>query len=157
MVLRLPHSEWSPFDRPSRSESVRTMKKLLGFAILGLSFSVPTHAQRAMSGSAGGPTSNGSGGFGGSPIAGGGTINFHTLPSVPRAQFQMVDVSGGDVSFFPSSFVQFEKGIAEGEAALAARQKSLGEAALENRSTEKPRAKLTITQDSFGNAIIERH
>jgi len=133
------------------------MKTLFGLAILGLSLSVPTHAQqRAMSGGAGGPTNNGSVGFGGSPVGGAGAVHFPTLPSVPRAQFQMMDVSGGDASFFPSSFVPFEKGIAEGEAALAVRQKSLGDVALENRGSEKPKAKFAIIQDQIGHAIIER-
>jgi hypothetical protein len=154
MVLRLPHGSSPRFCRANRPESVRTMKKLLGFAILGLTLSLPIHAQRAMGGS-GGPASS-AGGASGSGIGGGGTVSFHTLPDVPRAQFQIVDVSGGDASFFPSSFMQFEKGIAEGEAALAFRRKSLGEVARENRAAEKPKAHLTITQDSFGNAYIER-
>ena len=137
-------------------ESVRTMKKLLGFAILALCLSIPAHAQRSMTGGGTGQISNGGGGFGGSPIAGGGTVSFHTLPAVPRTQFQIVDISGGDVSFFPSSFVQFDEGIAEGEAALAAKHKTLAEVALENRAAEKPKAKVRFTQDNFGDVILER-
>jgi len=116
------------------------MKKLIGFAILGLSFSIPAHAQQAI---------------GGTSISG-GSIRFQTLPSFPRAQFQVVDVSGEDALFFPSSFVQFEEGITKGQVVLAEKRKSLGEAALEYRHAERPKAKVTITQDAFGNAIIER-
>jgi hypothetical protein len=133
------------------------MKKIIGFAVLGLSLSMPIHAQRTMAGGSG-PSSNNSGGTGGGPIGGGtGSTTFRTLPSIPRAQFLMTDISGGDSSFFPSSFMQFDKGIEEGKAALAAQRKTLGEVALEYRHTEKPRAKLTMTQDAFGNAVIERH
>jgi len=136
------------------------MKKLLGFAILGLSLCGPAHAQRVMSGSAG-ITGNGTGamsggGVGGGAVGGAGTVAFRTLPSYPRAQLGMLDVSGGDPSFLPSSFVQFEQGIAEGEAALAVRHKTLGDVASENRSAKKPKAQLMLTQDRFGNAVIER-
>ena len=88
-------------------------------------------------------------------MGGGGGSNFRTLPSIPRAQFQMLDVSG-TTDFFPSSWMQFSVGLAEGEAALAARQKTLGELAAEYRRVEKPKAKFVITQDAFGNAVIER-
>jgi len=132
------------------------MNKLIGFAILGLSFSIPAHAQRSMAGPAG-PTGNGGGA--GSPVGGstgGAAAAFRTLPVVPGTQFQAIDVSGGDVSFFPSSLMQFDKGIAEGEAILAARQKTLAEVASEYRHEEKPKAKLNITQDAFGNVVMER-
>ena len=131
------------------------MNKFIGFAILGLALSVPAHAQRSMAGPAG-PTGNGGGA--GSPVGGstGGAAAFRTLPTVPRTQFQAIDVSGGDISFFTSSFMQFDKGIAEGESILAARQKTLAEVASEYRNAEKPKAKLNITQDAFGNIVVER-
>jgi hypothetical protein len=132
------------------------MNKFIGFAILGLALSVPAHAQRSMAGPAG-PTGNGGGA--GSPVGGstgGAAAGFRTLPTVPRTQFQAIDVSGGDISFFPSSFMQFDKGIAEGESILAARQKTLAEVASEYRNAEKPKAKLNITQDAFGNIVVER-
>lgn len=114
-----------------------------------------------MSGSAGigntnwGGVPNTTGGIGGGAI-GGGSIVFPALPNIPKAQFQIIDVSGGDTSFFPSSFVNFEKGIEEGEAALSLKRKSLGEVAQENRSAEKTKAKLEFTQDNAGNAVILR-
>ena len=136
------------------------MKKLLGFAILGLSLCGPAHAQRVMSGSAGitssGIGATGGGGAAGGAVGGAGTVTFRTLPSYPRAQLEMLNVSGGDPSFLPSSFVQFEQGIAEGEAALAVRRKTLGDVASENRSAKKPKAQLMLTQDHAGNAVIER-
>jgi len=131
------------------------MKKLIGFAIAGLVLSVPAHGQRAMMGSAA-PTGGAGGGIGGVPTGGGSAVSFHTLPSYPPTQFQMIEVSGGDVSFVPSSFVQFEKSVAQGEAALAIRQEPLAEVALENRLVERPKSKLMITQDHFGYAILER-
>ncbi len=143
-----------PFGRSRRPETRGLMKKLIGFAIVGLVVSVPAHGQRAMTGGGAAPTS--AGGIGGGSIGGGAAITFHTLPSVPSAQFQIVDVSGGDVSFFPSSFVNFEQGMAEGEAALALKRKTLAEVAQENRTTERPKAKVTITQDSAGNAVMVR-
>jgi hypothetical protein len=138
------------------------MNKILGVAILGMIFTVPAHAQRSMA-NASGPSGNGSisggtagsggpGGGGGSP----GSVSFRTLPEVPPAQFDAIRVSGSKDEFVPSSWTQFESGLAEGRAQLARQQKSLGEIADENRETEKPKAKLIIVQDADGRAIIQR-
>ena len=77
-----------PFGRSRRPETRGLMKKLIGFAIVGLVVSVPAHGQRAMTGGGAAPTS--AGGIGGGSIGGGAAITFHTLPSVPSAQFQIV-------------------------------------------------------------------
>ena len=135
------------------------MRKLAGFAILGLSLSVPTFAQH-LSGTAG-PNSTGGGGLGSGGatgagnMSGGSAVAFHTLERVPPAQFQMIDVSGEGLGFVPSSFVPFEQSLEEGNAALAIQRKSLGEIAREYRNSEKPKASKMLTQDAFGNARIE--
>jgi hypothetical protein len=68
----------------------------------------------------------------------------------------MIEVTGGDSSFSPSSYVAFDEGIRGGEAALAAKHKTLGEVAKDYRHADKPKSKLTLTQDRSGNAVIER-
>jgi hypothetical protein len=138
------------------------MNKILAVAILGVIFTVPAHAQRSMAGSLGpsgagyiqGGTA-GSGGPGGGG-GGGGTVSFHTLPAVPPTQFDAIRVSGSNDDFVPSSWTDFEKGLAIGRAQLSVEQKTLGEIAEENREIEKPKAKLTIVQDGDGRAIIQR-
>ena len=138
------------------------MKKLLSLAFLGFIFSVPAHAQRSMAGSLGPngagyiPAGGATGSFGGG-IAGGGTVSFHTLPTAPPAQFTVVDVSGVKEQFVPSSWTEFEKGLARGQADLAAERKPLGEIAAEYRQVEKPKAKFTIVQDASGKAVIQRN
>jgi hypothetical protein len=142
------------------------MKKLLSLVFLGVIFSVPAHAQRSMAGTLGpngagyipgGVGGSGSGGgYGGNGGAGGGTVSFHTLPAIPAAQFNAIDVSGEKAEFIPSSWTDFERGLARGRAELSAEKKTLGEIAAENRKIEKPKAKLEIVQDANGNAIIQR-
>lgn len=142
------------------------MKKLLSLAIFCVVFSVPAHAQRSMAGTLGpngagyvpgGIAGSGAGGgYGGYGGAGGGTVSFHTLPEIPPAQFNTVDVSGEKEQFIPSSWTDFQRGLARGEAELNAEHKTLGEIAAENRKLEKPKAKLEIVQDASGKAIIQR-
>lgn len=138
------------------------MKKILGIAILGVIFAVPAHAQRSMSAVAGpnGPGyieggTAGSGGLGGGGGTG-GKSSFHTLPQNGPRQFDAIGVSGTEGEFVPSSWTQFEKGVAEGRALLATQRKTLGEIAVENQLVERPKAKLTIIQDADGRAIIQR-
>jgi len=61
------------------------------------------------------------------------------------------------VQFVPSSWTEFEKGLARGQADLAAERKPLGEIAAEYRQVEKPKAKFTIVQDASGKAVIQRN
>jgi hypothetical protein len=138
------------------------MNKIVSLAIVVVFFAIPAHAQRSLAG-APGPNGAGSGVGGGSAsggaagsIGGGGTVSFHTLPPIPSAKFQIIDVSGVSSEFVPSSWTQFENGLAQGKAQLALERKTLGEVAAENRLVEKPKAKLAIIQDAFGNAIIQR-
>jgi hypothetical protein len=139
---------------------LKHMNKILGLAIMGLFISIPANAQRSMVGAPGPSASNGIGstavGQGGSGGGGGGTVAFHTLSAVAPTQFLMIDVSGVSGEFIPSSWIQFDKGLAEAQAQLAAQGKSLAEVAAEYRRTERARAKLTIIQDSVGNAVILR-
>jgi len=141
------------------------MKKLLSLAIFCVIFSVPAHAQRSMAGTLG-PNgasyipggiagSGGGGGYGGYGGTAGGSVSFHTLAAIPPAQLNTVDVSG-EQGFIPSSWTDFEKGLARGRAELNAEHKTLGEIAAENRKLEKPKAKLEIVQDASGRAIIRR-
>jgi hypothetical protein len=141
------------------------MNKLLSLAILGVLFSVPAYAQRGMSAGLGpngvgyapggmAGSGGGAGGYGGG--SSGGSVTFHTLPEEPPAHFNVLEVSGTNEGFVPSSWTQFEQGLAKGRALLATRQKTLGEIAAENRHAEKPKAKFEIVQDATRKAVIQR-
>ena len=137
------------------------MNKILGLAILAILAAGPAHAQRSFSGTSvingtGLGIGNGGGGGAGSSVGGGGAVTFRTLPPTPPTAFQVTSVSGVGSEFVPSSWTQFEKGLAEGKAQLALERKTLGEVAAEYRRTEKPKAKLAFVQDAYGNAVIER-
>ncbi len=137
------------------------MNKILSLAIVGAFLAIPAHAQRSMA-SALGPNGPGYGLGGGSSSGGagssvgGGSVSFHTLPPVPSPNFQIMDVSGVSSEFVPSSWTQFENGLAQGRAQLALERRTLGEVAAEYRRVQKPKAKLAIIQDAFGNAIVQR-
>lgn len=135
------------------------MNKFFGLAIFTLLLSAPASAQHSMAAAvgpngAGSIVGGGSGSSGGS--VGNGSVSFRTLPPVAPTQFQMVDVSGGANEFVPSSWTQFENGLATGRAQLEARRETLGEVADRYRHADKPKAKLVIIQDAVGNAILER-
>lgn len=124
------------------------MAKTFGFAVLVLVFSLPAHAQH-FGGGAGSYGNVGSGGGGASLDP----TNFRTLPEIPRTRFQLINVSGTD-EFTPSSWMPFERGVAQGRADMAARPKSPAEVAAEYRRMPRERATLAIVQDADGNPII---
>jgi hypothetical protein len=132
-------------------ESVKAMRRVFCFGILGVLFAVPVHAQR---GAGGNPNVNSTGGGGGVGSGGAGSSNFHILSPVPPAQFQMLEFSGSET--VTSSFVPFEKGIALGQAELNATHQTLVEVAAEKRHSERAKAKFVIMQDGTGRARIER-
>jgi hypothetical protein len=117
------------------------MKQLFALAVLILLSSVPSFAQR--------PAGGGVGGAGGS--IGGGTSR---LPVYPSHDFQATYVTGSD-DFTPSTFVPYDQALTDGRNALAARARSLADAAKESRNSERPRAKFTIMQDGNGRLVVE--
>jgi len=114
------------------------MKKSFGLAILGVLLALPAHAQRSV------------GGVG----AGAGKPVFPAHTSIPPANFLMTEFSG--VETVTSTFLPFDRGIAIGQADLELGQKTLAQAAMENRQTERTKAKFVIEQDSVGNVIMRR-
>ena len=114
------------------------MKKILWVATVVLASSIPAHAQY------GGPS-------GGSI----GKVNFTTLPTVAPAVFKATAVSGSQGDFMPSTFVLFSDALLEGKDVLAATPKTLAEVAAEYRQTSRPKAKVVLTQDAYGYAVIE--
>jgi hypothetical protein len=127
------------------------MTKLYASAVLILLFSLPAQAQHF----GGGAGSYGAFGGGGAGGASAGTVSFQTLPSVPRAQFRMIDVTGPS-QYVASSWVTFEQGVAQGRADLAARPKPLAEVAAAYRAAPREKATLAFVQDADGNAVITR-
>lgn len=128
-------------------------KRFLGLAILAAGLAVPAHAQVSRGFAAGNPTSSpsfsGGGGFGGGYSAGG-----IKLPSYPVACLGVTSVSGSQQDYVPSTFVAYDKALAEGRAILSAPPKSVAEAAREQGSSRTEKAKLALVQDDYGNAVI---
>jgi hypothetical protein len=117
------------------------MKKAFWLAAIVLASSIPAHAQ-----------------FGGtiSSTGGIGTVSFRSLPAVPPATFNSTAISGSQGEFTPSTFTLFKDGMAEGQALLDAKPKTLGEIAAEYRETPRPKAKVVLTQDAYGYPVIEK-
>jgi hypothetical protein len=91
--------------------------------------------------------------------SGGGSIGRATFPSMthyPETQFNSIVVSGSEQDFIPTTFVSFDKGIAEGCTTLGMRPKSLGEIAHEYSVQARPKAKVAFVQNDYGDAIIRR-
>jgi hypothetical protein len=116
------------------------MKKVFLLAAIVLASSIPAHAQF-------GGTIGSTGGI--------GTVNFQTLPAVAPAIFKTTATSGSQADFMPSRFTLFSDGLAEGKALLEAKPKTVGEIAAEYRETPRPKAKVILTQDAYGYAVIE--
>jgi hypothetical protein len=91
--------------------------------------------------------------------SGGGSIGHVSFPSIthlPATQFNSVVVSGSDQDFVPTTYVSFDKGVAEGRTTLATQPKSLGELAQEYCGQARPKAKVAFVQNDYGDAIITR-
>jgi hypothetical protein len=130
------------------------MKKSIGIAAFVLIFSIPAHGQGVRGGvgmSTQGALTNsggGGGGFGGGLSASSGG----RLSSTPPAHLAMKEVTGGDPSYVPSTFLTFEQAVAEGNAE-SVREKTVAEAAAENNAARKARARLAFEQDNGGRVV----
>ena len=62
-------------------------------------------------------------------------------------------VEAGAASQAYSLFLNYHEAIAEGMAELAAKPKSVAQAALEKRSEERPKASAAFVQDRFGRVV----
>jgi len=126
------------------------MKRVFVFAILMIGFSASAHAQ-AMSK----PTNAAWAGSGAVPASGGASGSASApIPHIPATHYNVTAASGSAADFVPSSFVTFEQAVAAGHAAQA-RPKTIVEAAAENKSVERPKAKFELVQDDSGQAVIE--
>ena len=72
----------------------------------------------------------------------GGSVSFSTLPAVPPARFNVVEVSGANGQFTPSTWTQFQQALDLGRAQLTVESKPLGEIAAQYRHQEKPKAQV---------------
>jgi hypothetical protein len=124
------------------------MKRFFAVAAIVFLGAIPAHAQRVSGG--GGSTSTltfGGGSTGGSGLAG----DVMRLRAYPRATFATASVSG-DESFSPSSFMTFERAVAEG-IAESAPGKSLAQAAADNQAATKAKSRVEFVQDHSGKVI----
>lgn len=85
----------------------------------------------------------------------GGAVSFSTLPAVPPAHFNVVEVSGASGQFTPTTWTQFQQALDLGRAQLTVESKPLGDIAARYRHQDKAKAKFEIVQDANGRAIIE--
>jgi len=115
------------------------MKWLMVSGVLLLVSAIPAQAQSI--------------GFGGGSI---GRVTFPSMTHFPETQFNSVVVSGSEQDFVPTTFVSFDRGIAEGCTTLGMRPKSLGEIAHEYSVQARPKAKVAFVQNDYGEAVITR-
>lgn len=136
------------------------MKRFLGLAILAAGLAVPAHGQMSHSVSGGSAASSatsnsgGGGSYGGAGFGGGLSGGGTRLASYPVAHFGVASVSGSQQDYVPSTFVAYDKALAEGRDILANPPKSVVEAAQAQASTHTEKAKLALVQDDYGNAIV---
>ena len=106
------------------------MKSLLLLGALLLIFSVPAYGQRA--GSVGtpsaAPSSGGGGGGGGGGASGGALLN------LPVTKFHFLIASGSESDFKMTSYLPFDKAVAEGRVVLSTKNVDLGKLAREYRT-----------------------
>jgi hypothetical protein len=134
------------------------IKRFLGLAILGMGLAVPAHAQVSHGFAAGGAASplnlNNAGGGGFGSGLGGNSMGRGKLTDYPKARFGVASVSGTQHDYVPSTFVSYDKALAEGRAVLATPPQSPAEAARQQVTAHTEKAKLALVQDDYGNAVI---
>jgi hypothetical protein len=135
------------------------VKKIAGVAVLVLLCSVPACAQSAPhfvggGGAAVNTTYAGGGAGGGGGLSAGGN---QPLPNYPPTRFAMHNVTGDSSDYVPSTFVSYQKALAEGQALISSRPQTLDEAARENNNAAKLKAKFIIVQNNHGEAVIRPH
>lgn len=107
------------------------MKTLLLLGAFLLIFSVPAYGQHAgaVATPSAAPSAGGGGGGGGMGGAGsGGLLN------VPVTQFHFLIASGSESDFKMTSYLPFDKAVAEGRVVLSAKSVDLGKVAREYRT-----------------------
>lgn len=134
------------------------MTKYLGMAIVAACIALPAHAQtpgRPTAVGASATSTVGGGGVGSgassSYSAGGGGMR---LPNYPRTQFGVASVSGSLQDFTPSTFLAYDKALAEGRDILANPPKTIAEVAHDLPAASNQKAKIAVIQDANGDPVI---
>jgi hypothetical protein len=83
-------------------------------------------------------------------------VSFPAISSPPPTEFNSVVVSGTEQDFIPTTFASYDQAISQGRITLATTPKTLAEVAQEYSHEARPKAKLALVQDDYGNAIIAR-
>jgi len=136
------------------------MKRLIGIGIAALALALPAGAQ-TMHASGGGmaspltATGGGGGGSGYGSGGGSGDTSVNKLPSYPRACLAMAAVSGTRAEYVPSTFVAYDKAVADGETVDDTPAPTVADAARAQRAalatTEK--SKFKVVQNYYGYPI----
>jgi hypothetical protein len=132
---------------------------ILGIAAAALMLALPAYAQTPRP-SAGGMTSplstTGGGGGGGYGSGGGGAdTNVNKLPSYPRACLSMAAVSGTRAEYVPSTFVAYDKAVADGHTVDDTPAPTVADAARAQRAAAatSEKSKFTVVQNYYGYPI----
>jgi hypothetical protein len=125
---------------------MKIMLGVAGFALISAALAAPAHAQS-------GPTINSQAGINAS-----GSINdmgaasaFPPTPALPVTSFRGTSARG--IEYIPSTYVPYDKALAEGREIKMEQPKTLGQVAMENRGVVRPKARILLIGDSNGLAI----
>jgi hypothetical protein len=127
------------------------MKITLGLAAVLFFAAVPAHAQSRVGSVAATQNSGGGGGYGGGSA---GSSGFSGLPHYAAADLRAIEVSGDESTYLPSTFMPFEKAVAQGYVVVKEESKTVAQAAAENRKASHLEAKARLVQDDRGRAVL---
>lgn len=135
------------------------MKRLIGLGIAALVLAFPASAQmtHASGGGMASPlTANGGGGGGyGGGGGGGADTSVNKLPSYPRACLAMAAVSGSRAEYVPSTFVAYDKALADEQQVDDTPAPTVAEAARAQRAAAatSEKSKFRVVQNYYGYPI----
>jgi hypothetical protein len=125
---------------------MKVMLAVAGFVVMSAAFAAPAHAQI-------GPTLNNASGLSSSGSLnseGSWTSSSHT-PDLPSVSFRGTSARGTE--YIPSTYVPYDKALAEGREIRMEKPKTIAEVAVENRGVARPKARILVVGDARGLAI----
>jgi len=137
------------------------MKRVLCLATVMAVLALPAHGQSSKTvpvASAASPITSNSGASGGSGgssgFSGGGSVGGPRLPAYPRTQFGVLAASGTQQDFVPSTFLEYDRALAEGRDILSNPPKTVVEAAHTQAVAPAGKARFTFVQNANGDPVI---
>lgn len=133
---------------------------ILGIAAIGLTLALPAYAQMPHSGGGMatpvGPGSGGGGGYSGGGGGGSADTPVDKLPAYARSCFCVASVSGTKMDYVPSTFVSYDKAVADGKTINSTPAPTVAEAARAQReaAANAEKSKFTVVQNDYGYPIV---